>query len=218
MKVALITGVSGQDGSYLSEFLLEKGYVVHGLMRRCSSTNLSRIAHLCNNPSLHCHFFLEYGDLNDSCGLHRIIDRVQPDEIYNLGAMSDVKLSFDIPEYTANIDAIGTLKLLEIIRNSYPEIKFYQASSSELFGKVQEIPQKETTPFYPRSPYAVAKLYAHWAVVNYREAFNLFGCNGILFNHESPRRGELFVSRKITLGVARIKKGLQKRLVLGNLN
>lgn len=218
MKVAFITGITGQDGSYLAEFLLEKGYVVHGLMRRCSSPNLSRISHLCNNPSLQNHFFLHYGDLGDSCGLKRVIDQIQPDEIYNLGAMSDVKVSFDIPEYSANIDALGTLRLLEIIRNGYPEIKFYQASSSELYGKVQEVPQKETTPFYPRSPYGVAKLYAYWAVVNYREAFNLFGCNGILFNHESPRRGEYFVSRKITLAVARIKKGLQEKLVLGNLD
>ncbi len=218
MKVALITGITGQDGSYLAEFLLEKGYTVHGIVRRSSSPNLDRITHLCENPTLKNRFFLQHGDLSDACSLRRIVDLVQPDEIYNLGAMSDVKESFDTPEYTANIDALGTLRLLEIIRLAAPEIKFYQASTSELYGKVQETPQKETTPFYPRSPYGVAKLYGYWAVVNYREAYNLFACNGILFNHESPRRGEHFISRKISLGVARIKKGLQEKLVVGNLN
>lgn len=218
MKVALITGITGQDGSYLAEFLLEKGYAVHGLVRRSSSSNLGRISHLCKNPSLKNRFFLQNGDLSDACSLKRIVDIVQPDEIYNLGAMSDVKVSFDIPEYTADIDALGALRLLETIRLTYPKIKFYQASTSELYGKAQEAPQKETTPFYPRSPYGVAKLYAYWAVVNYREAYNLFACNGILFNHESPRRGECFISRKISLGVARIKMGLQEKLALGNLD
>lgn len=218
MKVALITGITGQDGSYLAEFLLEKGYAVHGLVRRSSCPNLGRISHLCENPSLKNRFFLQSGDLCDAGSLRRIVDLVQPDEIYNLGAMSDVKESFDAPDYAANVDALGTLRLLEIIRLTSPEIKFYQASTSELYGKVQETPQKETTPFYPRSPYGVAKLYAYWAVVNFREAYNLFACNGILFNHESPRRGECFISRKITLAVARIKKGLQEKLIVGNLN
>ncbi len=218
MKVALVTGITGQDGSYLAEFLLEKGYTVHGLIRRSSSYNLGRIAHLCENTSLKNRFFLQDGDLSDACSLKRVIDQVQPDEIYNLAAMSDVKVSFDIPEYTANVDGIGPLRILETLRVAYPEIKLYQASTSELYGKVQETPQKETTPFYPRSPYGVAKLYGYWVVVNYREAYNLFACNGILFNHESPRRGESFVSRKITLAVARIKKGLQSKLFLGNLD
>ncbi len=218
MKVALITGITGQDGSYLAELLLEKGYVVHGLVRRSSLTNLERIGHLCDNPDLKERFFLQQGDLSDSSSLKRAIDLAEPDEIYNLGAMSHVKVSFEVPEYAANVDGIGALRLLEIIRTTCPETKCYQASTSELFGKVMETPQKETTPFYPRSPYGVAKLYAYWAVVNYREAYDLFACNGILFNHESPRRGETFVSRKITLGVARIKKGLQEKLVLGNLD
>ena len=218
MKKALITGITGQDGSYLAEFLLEKGYVVHGLIRRSSSYRLSRIKHLCQNHALNGRFFIHEGDLSDSSSIQRIVDHVKPDEIYNLAAMSDVKASFDIPEFTADVDAIGTLRLLEAIRFRCPKAKFYQASTSELYGKVREIPQTETTPFYPRSPYAVAKLYAYWAVVNYREAYNLYACNGILFNHESPRRGEEFVTRKITLGASKIKMGLQDKLILGNLD
>jgi GDPmannose 4,6-dehydratase len=212
MKTALITGITGQDGSYLAEFLLSLGYRVHGLVRRSSSPQYQRIAHILPHIRLH------EGDLSDTTSLKRIIDDVQPDEIYNLGAMSHVKVSFDIPEYTADVDGLGVLRLLEAVRTSCPDAKFYQASTSELFGKVQETPQKETTPFYPRSPYAVAKLYAYWAVVNYREAYGLFASNGILFNHESPRRGETFVSKKVTMAVARIKKGLQEKLVLGNLD
>lgn len=217
MKVALITGVTGQDGSYLAELLLEKGYQVHGLVRRSSSSNLSRIRHLCEEPILKTRFFLHEGDLADTTSLNWIIDRVQPDEIYNLAAMSDVKISFDVPEYTANIDALGPLRLLEAVRNSCPSARFYQASTSELFGKVKETPQSEKTSFHPRSPYGVAKLYSYWAVVNYRESYDLFACNGILFNHESPRRGENFVSRKITLAASRIKRKLQDKLILGNL-
>ncbi|MCI0381721.1 MAG: GDP-mannose 4,6-dehydratase [Chlamydiae bacterium] len=218
MKKALITGITGQDGSYLAEFLLEKEYIVHGLVRRSSSLNYSRILHLLENPAFKDRIFLHQGDLTDSSSLQQIIKNLELDEIYNLAAMSDVKTSFDLPEYTAEVDAIGVLKLLEAIREFSPETKFYQASTSELFGKVVEIPQKETTPFYPRSPYGVAKLYAYWTTINYREAYNLFACNGILFNHESPRRGESFVSRKITQAVARIKHDLQEKIVLGNLD
>lgn len=218
MKKALITGITGQDGSYLAELLLEKGYRVHGFVRRSSSSNLQRIVHLLDNPLFCDRFSLHEGDLSDSSSIKRTVDTVQPDEIYNLAAMSHVKVSFDIPEYTADIDALGALRFLEAIRTNCPHARFYQASTSELYGKVREIPQSEMTPFYPRSPYGVAKLYAYWAVVNYREAYGIFACNGILFNHESPRRGETFVSRKITLAVARIKMGLQDRLVLGNLD
>ena len=210
-KKALITGITGQDGSYLAEFLLKKGYEVSGIVRRSSSNNLLRLTQL---PDL----MLHQGDMSDSSSLKRIIDEVKPDEIYNLAAMSHVKTSFDMPEYTADVDGVGVVRLLEAIRHSCPKARFYQASTSELYGKVQENPQSETTPFYPRSPYGVAKLYAYWAVVNYREAYGLYACNGILFNHESPRRGETFVTRKITLGVARIKRGFQDKLVLGNLD
>ncbi|KKP36078.1 MAG: GDP-mannose 4,6 dehydratase [candidate division TM6 bacterium GW2011_GWF2_32_72] len=221
MKKALITGVTGQDGSYLAEFLLKKGYQVHGIKRRSSSFNTARVDHLfqCRYEG-ECQFYLHYGDLTDATNLIRILQEVQPDEIYNLAAQSHVKVSFETPEYTANSDALGTLRLLEAIRilGMTDRVKFYQASTSELYGKVQEIPQKETTPFYPRSPYAAAKLYAYWMVVNYREAYNMFACNGILFNHESPRRGETFVTRKITRAAARIKYGLQKGLYLGNLD
>src|SRR5687768_4706306 len=223
-KVALITGITGQDGAYLAEFLLEKGYVVHGIKRRSSSLNTERIDHLYQDPHEHeqdaIDFKLHYGDLTDATNLIRIIQEVQPDEIYNLGAMSHVKVSFDIPEYAANTDGLGTLRILEAVRllNLTQKTKIYQASSSELYGLVQEIPQKETTPFYPRSPYAAAKLYAYWITVNYREAYNIFACNGILFNHESPLRGETFVTRKITRAVARIALGLQETLYLGNLN
>lgn len=221
MKRALITGITGQDGAYLAEFLLEKGYEVHGIKRRTSLINTQRIDHLYVDPHVeNRRFYLHYGDLTDSTNLIRIIQEVQPDEIYNLAAQSHVKVSFESPEYTANADALGTLRLLEAIRILKLENKtrFYQASTSELFGKVQEIPQRETTPFYPRSPYAVAKLYAYWITVNYREAYGIFACNGILFNHESPIRGETFVTRKITRAVARIKYGLQDKLYLGNLD
>ncbi|WPX08507.1 GDP-mannose 4,6-dehydratase [Anaerocellum danielii] len=221
MKRALITGITGQDGAYLAEFLLEKGYEVHGIKRRSSLINTQRIDHIYEDPHKeNRRFYLHYGDLTDSTNLIRIIQEVQPDEIYNLAAQSHVKVSFESPEYTANADALGTLRLLEAIRILKLENKtrFYQASTSELFGKVQEIPQKETTPFYPRSPYAVAKLYAYWITVNYREAYGIFACNGILFNHESPIRGETFVTRKITRAVARIKYGLQDKLYLGNLD
>ena len=219
MKKALITGITGQDGSYLTELLLEKGYEVHGIIRRSSSFNTGRIDHLYNNPEiLNKRLFLHYGDLVDTSSLHRILEKVQPDEIYNLAAQSHVKVSFDLPDYTAQVDALGTLRFLDAIRETGIRTKFYQASTSELYGKVQEIPQTETTPFYPRSPYAVAKLYAYWIIVNYREAYNLFACNGILFNHESPRRGETFVTRKITRAVACIAHGLQEKLILGNLN
>lgn len=213
-QIAFITGITGQDGSYLAELLLEKGYQVHGLVRRSSSPNLSRIMHLCHNPEL----ILHEGDLCDGSNLKDLLRRIRPDEIYNLAAMSHVGTSFIIPEYTGEVDGFGVLRLLENMRQSHPEAKFYQASTSELFGQVQEIPQNEKTPFYPRSPYASAKLYAYWAVINYREAYGLYACNGILFNHESPRRGENFVSRKITQAVARIAQGLQNELVLGNLN
>ena len=216
VKKALITGITGQDGSYLAELLLEKGYRVHGLVRRSSSPNLQRIEHLlCNDNDK---ISLHEGDLSDSSSIERLVDTIQPDEIYNLGAMSHVKVSFEVPEYTANVDGVGVLRLLEAMRKNCPHSRFYQASTSELYGKVQQVPQSETTPFYPRSPYAVAKLYAYWAVVNYREAYNLFACNGILFNHESPRRGETFVSRKITLAATKIAAGLQDKLVLGNLD
>ncbi len=220
-KTALITGVTGQDGAYLAEFLLNKGYIVHGIKRRASSFNTERIDHLYRDPhERNVNFFLHYGDLTDSTNLLRIIQETQPDEIYNLGAQSHVQVSFETPEYTANSVALGTLRLLEAIRilGLEKKTKFYQASTSELYGKAQEIPQKETTPFYPRSPYGAAKLYAYWITKNYREAYNLFACNGILFNHESPIRGETFVTRKITMAVAKIKKGLQDKLYLGNLD
>jgi len=220
-KVALITGITGQDGAYLAEFLLDKGYIVHGIKRRSSSFNTARIDHLYKDPhERNVNFFMHYGDLTDSTNLIRIIQETQPDEIYNLAAQSHVQVSFETPEYTANSDAIGSLRLLEAIRilGMEKRVKFYQASTSELYGKVQEIPQSETTPFYPRSPYAAAKLYAYWITINYREAYGMYACNGILFNHESPIRGETFVTRKITMAVANIKKGLQERLYLGNLD
>lgn len=218
VKKALITGITGQDGSYLAELLLQNGYAVHGFVRRSSTSNLYRISHLVQDDSLNDRFFLHEGDLSDSSSIKRIVDQVQPDEIYNLAAMSHVKVSFDIPEYTADIDGLGALRFLEAIRGNCPKARFYQASTSELYGKVLEIPQSETTPFHPRSPYGVAKLYAYWAVINYREAYGIYACNGILFNHESPRRGETFVSRKITMAASRIKMGLQERLILGNLD
>lgn len=220
-KVALITGVTGQDGAYLSEFLLEKGYEVHGIKRRSSLFNTDRIDHLYQDPhESNRNFFLHYGDMTDSMNLTKIIQETQPDEIYNLAAMSHVKVSFDIPEYTANADGIGTLRILEAVRllNLQNKTKIYQASTSELYGLVQETPQSERTPFYPRSPYAVAKMYAYWITVNYREAYNMYACNGILFNHESPLRGETFVTRKITRAVAKIALGLQKQLFMGNLD
>jgi len=220
-KKALITGITGQDGAYLAEFLLSKGYEVHGIKRRSSLFNTNRVDHLYKDPhETDINFFMHYGDMTDSTNLIRIIQEVKPDEIYNLAAQSHVKVSFETPEYTANADALGTLRLLEAIRilKMEDKIKFYQASTSELYGKVQEIPQNENTPFYPRSPYAAAKLYAYWITVNYREAYNIFACNGILFNHESPIRGETFVTRKITRAVARIRLGLQKKLYLGSLN
>lgn len=220
-KVALITGITGQDGSYLAEFLLEKGYVVHGIKRRASSFNTSRIDHLYQDPHVnHPDLVLHYGDLTDTSNLVRIIQQTQPDEIYNLGAQSHVAVSFESPEYTADVDAIGSLRLLEAIRilGLEKKTRFYQASTSELYGLVQEIPQKETTPFYPRSPYAVAKLYAYWITVNYREAYGMYACNGILFNHESKRRGETFVTRKITRGLANIAQGLEKCLYMGNID
>ena len=220
-KIALITGVTGQDGAYLSDLLLNKNYEVHGIKRRSSSFNTSRIDHLYQDKHQeNVHFFLHYGDLTDSTNLIRILQEVQPDEIYNLGAQSHVKVSFEVPEYTANSDALGTLRLLEAIRilKMGGKVKFYQASTSELYGKAQEIPQNEQTPFYPRSPYGVAKLYAFWIVKNYREAYNIFACNGILFNHESPLRGETFVTRKITRAAVKIHLGLQKKLFLGNLD
>ncbi len=221
MKTALITGITGQDGSYLAEFLLDKGYTVHGIKRRASSFNTQRVDHLYQDPHIpDARFKLHYGDLSDTSNLIRIVQETQPDEIYNLGAQSHVAVSFESPEYTADVDAIGTLRLLEAIRilGLEKKTRFYQASTSELYGLVQEIPQKETTPFYPRSPYAVAKLYAYWMVVNYREAYGLYACNGILFNHESPRRGETFVTRKITRGLANIAQGLEDCLYMGNLN
>ena len=221
MKKALITGITGQDGSYLAEFLLNKGYEVHGIKRRTSLFNTNRIDHLYQDPHIHKrNFILHHGDLTDTSSLIKIIQNVQPDEIYNLAAQSHVAVSFEVPEYTANSDALGTLRILEAIRilKLEKKTKFYQASTSELFGKVVDIPQNETTPFYPRSPYAAAKLYAYWITVNYREAYNIYACNGILFNHESPVRGETFVTRKITRALTRIKLGLQKTLYLGNLD
>ena len=220
-KVALITGITGQDGAYLAEFLLKKGYIVHGIKRRTSLFNTDRIDHLYQDPHIeHRNFILHYGDLTDSTNLIRIIQQVQPDEIYNLAAMSHVAVSFEMPEYTANADGLGTLRILEAIRilGLEKKTRFYQASTSELYGLVHETPQTETTPFYPRSPYAVAKLYAYWITVNYREAYGIYGCNGILFNHESPIRGETFVTRKITRALARISLGLQDCLYLGNLS
>ncbi len=221
MKKALITGVTGQDGAYLSEFLLKKGYEVHGIKRRASSFNTQRIDHLYQDPHTeNRNFILHYGDMTDSTNLIRIIQEVQPDEIYNLAAMSHVRVSFEMPEYAADVDAVGTLRLLEAIRilGLTEKTKIYQASTSELYGLVQEVPQSETTPFYPRSPYAVAKLYGYWITVNYREAYKMFACNGILFNHESPLRGETFVTRKITRAVAKIALGLQDKMYLGNLD
>ncbi len=219
MKKALITGITGQDGSYLTELLLEKGYEVHGVIRRSSSFNTGRIDHLFNNPEIYgVRLFLHYGDLTDSSNLNRLLEKIQPDEIYNLGAQSHVKVSFEVPEYTAEVDAVGTLRFIDAIKETGIQTKFYQASTSELYGKVQEVPQSEKTPFYPRSPYGVAKLYAYWIIVNYREAYNIYAVNGILFNHESPRRGETFVTRKITRAAARIKYGIQDKLLLGNLN
>ncbi len=220
-KIALITGVTGQDGAYLAEFLLNKNYIVHGIKRRSSSFNTDRVDHLYQDPHISSqNFILHYGDLTDSTNLIRLIQEIQPDEIYNLAAMSHVQVSFEIPEYTANTDGIGALRLLDAIRllGMEKKVKFYQASTSELYGKVTETPQNEHTPFYPRSPYAVAKLYAYWITVNYREAYGIFACNGILFNHESPVRGETFVTRKITRAVARIAYGLQDKLYLGNLD
>jgi len=220
-KVALITGVTGQDGAYLSDFLLKKGYIVHGLKRRTSLFNTDRIDHLYEDPHVENRsFILHYGDMTDSTNLIRLIQEIQPDEIYNLAAMSHVHVSFDTPEYTGNADGLGTLRILESVRllGLEKKTKIYQASTSELYGKVQEVPQSETTPFYPRSPYAVAKMYAYWITVNYREAYNMFACNGILFNHESPLRGETFVTRKITRAVARIAMGLQDKFYLGNLD
>jgi GDPmannose 4,6-dehydratase len=218
-KIALITGITGQDGSYLTELLLGKNYEVHGIIRRSSSFNTGRIDHLYNDRKLlNKKFFLHYGDVTDTSNLNRLIEKIQPDEIYNLAAQSHVKVSFEIPEYTAEVDAVGTLRFLDAIRETGIKTKFYQASTSELFGKVLEIPQNEKTPFYPRSPYGVAKIYGYWIVVNYREAYNLFACNGILFNHESPRRGETFVTRKITRAAARIALGHQSRLSLGNMD
>tara|TARA_B110000438_G_scaffold169307_1_gene161821 strand:- start:28101 stop:29207 length:1107 start_codon:yes stop_codon:yes gene_type:complete len=220
-KVALITGVTGQDGSYLAEFLLEKGYIVHGIKRRASSFNTQRVDHIYQDPHIeNAHFKLHYGDLSDTSNLVRIIQETKPDELYNLGAQSHVAVSFEAPEYAADVDAMGTLRILEAIRilGMEKKTRFYQASTSELYGLVQETPQKETTPFYPRSPYAVAKLYAYWITVNYREAYGMYACNGILFNHESPRRGETFVTRKITRGLANISQGLEKCLYMGNID
>ena len=220
-KIALVTGITGQDGSYLAEFLLEKGYEVHGVKRRASSFNTQRIDHIYQDPHVeHQNFILHYGDLTDSSNLTRILQEIQPDEVYNLAAQSHVAVSFESPEYTADVDAMGTLRLLEAIRllGLEEKTRFYQASTSELYGLVQEIPQKETTPFYPRSPYAVAKLYAYWITVNYREAYGMYACNGILFNHESPRRGETFVTRKITRGLSNIAQGLENCLYMGNMD
>ena len=218
-KKALITGITGQDGSYLTELLLEKGYEVHGIIRRASSFNTGRIDHLYRDPHLDgVRLFLHYGDLTDSSNLSRLIEKIQPSEIYNLGAQSHVQVSFEVPEYTAETDAIGTLRLLDAIKETGVPARFYQASTSELYGKVQEVPQSETTPFYPRSPYAVAKQYGFWITKNYREAYNLHASNGILFNHESPRRGETFVTRKITMAVARIHRGLQECFYMGNID
>lgn len=219
MKKALITGITGQDGSYLAELLLEKGYEVHGIIRRSSTFNTGRLDHIYQDPhDTKRRLFLHYGDLSDSSNLFRLVEKIIPDEIYNLGAQSHVRVSFDMPEFTGNADGLGVTRLLEAIRETRIETKFYQASSSEMFGQVAETPQSETTPFHPRSPYGVAKLYAHWITVNYRESYNLFACNGILFNHESPRRGETFVTRKITRGLSRIKSGKEETIFLGNLD
>jgi len=219
MKTALISGITGQDGSYLTELLINKGYEVHGIIRRSSSFNTFRIDHLyCDKSVLNKKLFLHYGDLTDSSNLNRLVERIHPDEIYNLGAQSHVQVSFEVPEYTAEVDGIGTLRFLDAIKEAGVKTRFYQASTSELYGKVQEIPQTEKTPFYPRSPYAAAKLYSFWITVNYREAYNLFACNGILFNHESERRGKTFVTRKITVAVANIVLGQQEKLLLGNLD
>jgi GDPmannose 4,6-dehydratase len=219
MKKALITGITGQDGSYLAELLLEKGYEVHGIIRRASSFNTGRIDHIYTDPHVNgVRFFLHYGDISDSTNMIKLIYNLQPDEVYHLAAQSHVRVSFDIPEYTGDVTGIGTIRILEAIRETGVKAKFYQASSSEMFGLVREVPQKETTPFYPRSPYGCAKVYAYWITVNYRESYGLYGCNGILFNHESPRRGETFVTRKITRALANIKAGLQDALYLGNLD
>ena len=219
IKKALITGITGQDGSYLAEFLLAKGYEVHGIIRRASTFNTGRIDHLYQDPHINgVRLFLHYGDIADSTNLIKLLYRLQPDEVYHLAAQSHVRVSFDIPEYTGDVTALGTIRILEAIRETGLKTKFYQAGSSEMYGKVIETPQRETTPFYPRSPYGVAKVYSHWITVNYRESYGLFACNGILFNHESPRRNETFVTRKITAGAARIKAGLQDRLYLGNLD
>lgn len=218
-KKALITGITGQDGSYLSELLLEKGYEVHGIIRRSSSFNTGRIDHLYKDPHYKdVKLFLHYGDLSDASNMAKLLEKIEPDEIYNLGAQSHVRVSFDIPEYTGDVTGLGTTRILEAIRDTQIKTKFYQASSSELFGKVQEVPQKETTPFYPRSPYAAAKIYSYWMTVNYRESYDMYACNGILFNHESPRRGETFVTRKITKALARIVAKKQDKLYLGNLD
>ena len=219
MKKALITGITGQDGSYLAEFLIEKGYEVHGVIRRASTFNTHRIDHIYKDPhNANIKLFLHYGDLTDSSNISRLLENIQPDEIYNLGAQSHVKVSFEIPEYTAEATGVSTLRILDALKDIRSKTKFYQASSSEMFGLVQEIPQKETTPFYPRSPYACAKVFSYWITKNYRESYNLFACNGILFNHESPRRGETFVTRKVTRGLARIKLGKEQTLYLGNLD
>ena len=219
MKKALITGITGQDGSYLAELLLGKGYEVHGIIRRASTFNTGRINHLYRDPHVNgINLLLHYGDIADSTNLIKLLYRIQPDEIYHLAAQSHVRVSFDIPEYTGDVTGLGTIRILEAIRETGLRTRFYQASSSEMFGQVKEIPQKETTPFYPRSPYAAAKVYAYWVTVNYRESYGIFACNGILFNHESPRRGETFVTRKITRGIAMIKAGLQDKLYLGNLD
>jgi GDPmannose 4,6-dehydratase len=219
MKKALISGITGQDGSYLTELLLEKGYEVHGIIRRSSSFNTARIDHIFNDPKLHDNrFFLHHGDVTDASNINRLLEKIEPDEIYNLAAQSHVKVSFEVPEYTAQVDGVGTLRFIDAIRETGLKTKFYQASTSELFGKAQEIPQSEKTPFYPRSPYGVAKLYGYWIIVNYREAYGIYACNGILFNHESPRRGETFVTRKITIAAAKIKLGLEQQLKLGNLH
>lgn len=218
MKKALITGITGQDGSYLAEYLLKKGYEVHGILRPAAVFTTERIDHLYNDKKIiEKSLFLHWGDLTDSSNLNRILEKIKPEEVYNLAAQSHVKVSFEIPEYTAEVDSIGTLRLLDAIKELGLKTKFYQASTSELYGRVREIPQNENTPFYPRSPYAAAKLHAYWLTINYREAYNLFACNGILFNHESPRRGKTFVTRKITIGASRIKLGLQEKLCLGNL-
>jgi GDPmannose 4,6-dehydratase len=219
MKTALITGITGQDGSYLAEFLLNKGYEVHGIIRRASTFNTSRINHLYQDPHINgVKLFLHYGDISDSTNLIKLLYRIRPNEVYHLAAQSHVRVSFDMPEYTGDVVGLSTTRILEAIRETGVGSKFYQASSSEMFGKVREVPQRETTPFYPRSPYAAAKAYAYWVTVNYRESYSLFACNGILFNHESPRRGETFVTRKISMAAARIKAGLQKKLYLGNLD